>query len=51
MNEQNGCFSSDNERDIRTASFTKKKKENGSTFSSVLCSDLNIGRILIGLLK
>lgn len=50
MNEQNGCFSSDNERDIRTASFTKKK-ENGSTFSSVLCSDLNIGRILIGLLK
>lgn len=49
MNEQNGCFSSDNEWDIRTASFTKK--ENGSTFSSVLCSDLNIGRILIGLLK
>lgn len=28
-----------------------QKKENGSTFSSVLCSDLNIGRILIGLLK
>lgn len=26
MNEQNGCFSSDNERDIRTVSFTKKRK-------------------------